>query len=62
MSNASNHSNDLSIPDVVTFFDSIYVPGFAQMKAIFQVKSHAWNLTLDQSIPNKAIRINFTDK
>ena len=32
------------------------------MKAIFQVKSDAWNLTLDQSIPNKAIRINFTDK
>jgi hypothetical protein len=62
MSNVSNHNNDLSIPDGGTFFDSINVAGFAQMKALFQVKSHAWNLIFDQPIPNKAIRINSTDK
>jgi len=32
MSNASIHNNDLLIPDGVTFFDSIYASGFAQMK------------------------------
>ena len=31
MSNVSNHNNDLSIPDGVTFVGSINVPGFAQI-------------------------------
>jgi len=31
MSIASIHNNDLLIPDGVTFFDSIYASGFAQM-------------------------------
>jgi cytoskeletal protein CcmA (bactofilin family) len=31
MSNVTNHNNDLSIPDGVTFVGSINVPGFAQI-------------------------------
>ena len=31
MSNVSNHNNDLSIPDGVTFVGSINVPGLAQI-------------------------------
>jgi hypothetical protein len=61
MSNASIHNNDLLIPDGVTFFDSIYASGFAQMNGDSSRESYVRNLSLDEFIRYQATRINSTD-